>query len=51
MMEHHQEQCLERTEKDKEWGTHIEVIAIADVLGVPVLISNYSSYDDFQVWT
>ena len=38
-------------EQDKEWGSHIEVIAIADVLGVPILITNDSSdYEDFQVW-
>jgi hypothetical protein len=38
-------------EKDKEWATHIEVIAIADVLGVPILITNDSSdSEEFQVW-
>ena len=37
-------------EKDKEWGSHIEVIAIA-VLGVPILITNDSCDDeDFQAW-
>ena len=42
---------LERMEKDKEWGSHIEVIAIADVLSVPIQITNDSSdYEDFQVW-
>ena len=42
---------MERMEKDKEWGSHIKVIAIADVLSVPILITNDSSDDeDFQVW-
>ena len=37
--------------EDKEWGSHIEVIAIADVLGVPILITNDSSdIEEFQVW-
>lgn len=64
-MEHHQDviwagfflctgeswgQYLARMEKDKEWGSHIEVIAIADVLGVPILITADSNDEDFQVW-
>ena len=40
-----------RMKKDiKEWGS-IEVIAIADVLGVPILITNDSCDDEeIQVW-
>ena len=42
---------MDRMEKDKSWGSHIEVIAIADVLGVPILITNDSSdIEEFQVW-
>lgn len=42
---------LERMAKDKEWGSHIEVIAIADILGVPILITNDSSDDEaIQMW-
>ena len=37
--------------KNEEWGSHIEVIAIADIFGIPILITNDSSDDEeFQVW-
>ena len=40
-----------RMKEDKEWGSHIEVIAIADVLGVPILITNDTCDDEeIQVW-
>ena len=34
------EDYLVRMSKDKEWASHIELTAIADCLGVPVLITN-----------
>ena len=50
-MEETWEMYLERMDKDKEWGSHIEVIAIADFLGVPIVITNDSSDDeDIQLW-
>ena len=37
--------------KNEEWGSHIEVIAIADIFGIPILITNDSSDDEeFKVW-
>ena len=37
--------------KNKEWASHIEVVALADVLGVPILVTTNSSDDDqYQVW-
>ena len=45
------EEYLTRVEKDKQWGSHIEATAIADVLGIPILITNDSPDDEeFQVW-
>lgn len=36
---------------DKEWGTEIELVAIADLLGVPILITNDSEdVNDIQNW-
>ena len=38
---------------NKEWGSEIELVALADVLGVPILVtSDYSSTEDdqYQVW-
>ena len=37
--------------RDGEWGTEIELPAIADVLGLTVLITNDSiDEEEFQVW-
>ena len=39
--------------KNKEWGSHIELVALADVLGVPILVTTDSSNSDDdqnQVW-
>ena len=40
-----------RMSKDKEWASHIELTAIADCLGVPVLITNDADdVENFQIW-
>lgn len=45
------EEYLARMDNDKEWGCHIELTAIADCLGVPVLVTNDSDdTETFQVW-
>lgn len=37
--------------KNKEWASHIELVALADVLGVPILVTTDSSDEDnYQVW-
>ena len=37
--------------RDGEWGSHIELVALADVVGVPMLVTTDSDDDeDFQVW-
>lgn len=45
------EDYLHRMDTDKQWGSHIELTAIADLLGIPVLITNDSlDEEEFQVW-
>ena len=45
------EKYLERMSKNKEWGSHIELTALADAIGVPILITTDSLDDDqYQVW-
>ena len=37
--------------RDDEWGSHIELVALADVVGVPKLVTTDSDdEEDFQVW-
>ena len=37
--------------KNKEWASHIELVALADILGVPVLVTtNSNDEDQYQVW-
>ena len=37
--------------KNKEWASHIELFALANVLGVPILVTTDSSdEDEYQVW-
>ena len=37
--------------KNKEWASHIEPVALADILGVPVLVTtNSNDEDQYQVW-
>ncbi|MCG8621270.1 MAG: hypothetical protein MJE68_04595 [Proteobacteria bacterium] len=37
--------------KNKEWASHIELVALADVLGVPILVTTDSTDEDqYQVW-
>ena len=37
--------------RDNEWGSHIELVALADIVGVPILVTTDSDDDeDFQVW-
>ena len=37
--------------KNKEWASHIELVALADVLGVPILVTtDFSDEDQYQVW-
>ena len=45
------EEHLERMAKNGEWGTQIELIAMADTLGITILVSNDSpDEENFQVW-
>ena len=45
------EHYLDRMYKDKEWGTHIELTAVADLLGIPILVTTDSDdEEEFQVW-
>ena len=41
---------LTRMSEDWEWGSHIELVALADALGVPILVTTGSCDDNFQVW-
>ena len=37
--------------RDGEWGSHIELVALADVVGVPILVTTDCDDDEyFQVW-
>ena len=37
--------------KNKEWVFHTELVALADVLGVPILVTtNSNDEDQYQVW-
>ena len=45
------EKYLERMSKNKEWGSHIELTALADALGIPILITTDSVHkEQYQVW-
>ena len=37
--------------RDGEWASHIELVALADALGVPILVTTDYEHDEyFQVW-
>ena len=37
--------------RDGEWGSHIELVALADAVGVPILVTMNCDDDEyFQVW-
>ena len=36
--------------KEKEWGSHIELVAIGELFGAPILIINDSLDSDCQTW-
>ena len=37
--------------RDGEWGSHIELVALADAICVPILVTTDPDDDeDFQVW-
>ena len=37
--------------ENKEWASHIELVALADILGVPILVTTESNHEDqYQVW-
>ena len=45
------EKYLERMSKNKEWGSHIELTALADALGTPILITTDLVHEEqYQVW-
>ena len=45
------ESYLENMAKDGTWASHMELIAMADVLGVTILVTNDSPDEhEFQVW-
>ena len=36
--------------KEKEWGSHIELVAIGELFGAPILIINDNLDSDYQTW-
>ena len=45
------QEYLERMDQDKEWGSHIELAALVDALGVAIIVTNDScDKEDFQTW-
>ena len=42
---------LNRMAKDKEWASHLELIAVANAIGAPILVTTDCRDDEhFQVW-
>ena len=45
------DEYLERMSKNKEWGSHIELTALTDAVGVPILVTTDSMDEEqYQVW-
>jgi hypothetical protein len=42
---------LNRMAKDKEWASHLELIAVGNSIGAPILVTTDCRNDEhFQVW-